>query len=191
MSDFNALGGMPSGPATFPDFRDLMAFVTSALVGGFVLISRSSVGGGMSGRTDGAGLLSVSWKCSAHLARCSSSPEMIFLFLSFTGRLGLFFFPECSGNFIQSLHVSLASCSFCLSSQLLFADSTALYLTLNDINDSRTIQNDLGHQQIWKVDWDMEFNPSKCQVIQVSRARHPIPSRYLLHGHILEVVDHA
>ena len=31
-------------------------------------MSRSSVGDGMSGGTDGAGLLSVSLKCSAHLA---------------------------------------------------------------------------------------------------------------------------
>ena len=33
-----------------------------------MLMSRSSVGFGMSGRTDGAGLLSVSLKCSVHLA---------------------------------------------------------------------------------------------------------------------------
>ena len=37
----------------------------------------------------------------------------------------------------------------------------------------------------------MEFNPTKCQVIQVRRARHPIPARYSLHGHILEEVEHA
>ena len=43
----------------------------------------------------------------------------------------------------------------------LFADDTALYLTLNDINDSRTIQNDLDHLQIWEADWDMEFNPQQ------------------------------
>ena len=59
------------------------------------------------------------------------------------------------------------------------------------ICSSRTIQRDLDHLQIWEADWDMEFNPSKCQVIQVSRARHPIPSRYSLHGHILEVVHHT
>ena len=34
--------------------------------------------------------------------------------------------------------------------------------------------------------------PRRHQIhIQVSRARHPIPARYSLHGHILEVVDHA
>ena len=37
----------------------------------------------------------------------------------------------------------------------------------------------------------MEFNPGKCQVIQVTRVRRPIPSVYHLHGQILEVVDHA
>ena len=37
----------------------------------------------------------------------------------------------------------------------------------------------------------MEFNPGKCQVIQVTRARRPIPSVYHLHGQVLEVVDHA
>ena len=34
----------------------------------------------------------------------------------------------------------------------------------------------------------MEFNPSKCVVIHVTRARTPVPSKYLLHGHILESV---
>ena len=37
----------------------------------------------------------------------------------------------------------------------------------------------------------MEFNPDKCQVVRVSRARRPIPSVYYLHGQVLEVVDHA
>ena len=92
MSAFNASGGIPSGPAAFPDFRDLMALAISFLVGGLVLMSRSSVGGGMIGGTGGAGLLSVSLKCSAHLALCSSSLVMAFPFLSLTGRLGWLFF---------------------------------------------------------------------------------------------------
>ena len=39
--------------------------------------------------------------------------------------------------------------------------------------------------------WDMEFNPSKCQVLHISRARQPIHSQYTLHGEILESVDCA
>ena len=34
----------------------------------------------------------------------------------------------------------------------------------------------------------MEFNPGKCQVIRVTRARTPIPTQYTLHGQTLEVV---
>ena len=34
----------------------------------------------------------------------------------------------------------------------------------------------------------MEFNPSKCQVLHISRARQPIHSQYTLHGEILESV---
>ncbi|RUS79211.1 hypothetical protein EGW08_013040 [Elysia chlorotica] len=52
-----ASGGMPSGPAAFPDLRNFMAFAISALLGGLVLMSRSSVGGGVSGGAGGAGLL--------------------------------------------------------------------------------------------------------------------------------------
>ena len=96
ISDFNASGGMPSGHAALPDLRDLVALLTSVFVGGLVLAPRSSVGGEMSGRTDGAGLLSVSWKCSAHLARCSSSLEMEFVFLYFTCYIWqLIWFARC------------------------------------------------------------------------------------------------
>ena len=27
---------------------------------------------------------------------------------------------------------------------------------------------------VWESDWDMEFNPSKCQVVQVTGSRKPI-----------------
>ena len=34
----------------------------------------------------------------------------------------------------------------------------------------------------------MEFNPSKCVVIHITRSRTPVPSQYLLHGQVLESV---
>ena len=37
----------------------------------------------------------------------------------------------------------------------------------------------------------MEFNPGKCQVIRVTRARTPIPAQYTLHSQTLEVVPSA
>lgn len=37
----------------------------------------------------------------------------------------------------------------------------------------------------------MEFNPSKCQVIHVTKRKHPIPTQYYLHGVHLESVSSA
>ena len=73
----------------------------------------------------------------------------------------------------------------------LFADDTALYLSLNKHKESKSLQEDLNNLQIWDRELDMEFNPGKCQVIQVTHARRPMPSVYHLHGQVLEVVDHA
>ena len=37
----------------------------------------------------------------------------------------------------------------------------------------------------------MEFNPSKCQVIHITRSKNPIPTQYTLHNCILESVSSA
>ena len=37
----------------------------------------------------------------------------------------------------------------------------------------------------------MEFNPSKCQVIHITRSKTPIPTQYTLHNCILESVFSA
>ena len=73
----------------------------------------------------------------------------------------------------------------------LFADDTAVYLTVTNQNDSRILQNDLNTLQKWERTWDMEFNPSKCQVLHIDRTRQLIHSQYTLHGEILESVDSA
>ena len=36
---------------------------------------------------------------------------------------------------------------------------------------------------------EMEFNPSKCQVIHITRSKNPIPTQYTLHNCILEYVS--
>ncbi|RUS76894.1 hypothetical protein EGW08_015333 [Elysia chlorotica] len=57
MSALRASGGISSGPAAFPDLRDFMALTISDLLGGLVLMSRSSVGGGISGGASGAEII--------------------------------------------------------------------------------------------------------------------------------------
>ena len=73
----------------------------------------------------------------------------------------------------------------------LFADDTAVYLTLNSVEDSETLQNDLQLLEKWEEDWDMEFNPSKCQVVHVTRLQNPFPSQYFLHNTLLQAVTSA
>ena len=44
-----------------------------------------------------------------------------------------------------------------------------IYLTLENKSDSDKLQRDLDGLQTWEARWDMEFNPSKCQVVRVTQ----------------------
>ena len=73
----------------------------------------------------------------------------------------------------------------------LFADDTALYLTLESEDDSSTLQNDLNILSAWETKWDMGNNPSKCQVVHVTESKKPVKRDYILHGQVLESVTSA
>ena len=73
----------------------------------------------------------------------------------------------------------------------LFADDTAIYISLTSADTSVTLQNDLNLLEKWELEWDMKFNPSKCQVIHVTKRKDPIPTKYFLHGILLESVSSA
>ena len=73
----------------------------------------------------------------------------------------------------------------------LFADDTAVYLTVQDPNDSERLQIDSNVLHEWEKKWDMEFNPSKCQVLHITRSRNPIRYNYTMHGQTLESVENA
>ena len=47
----------------------------------------------------------------------------------------------------------------------LFADDTALYLTMEGKDDSKALKNDLDILSTWETRWDMEFNPSKLSSV--------------------------
>lgn len=70
----------------------------------------------------------------------------------------------------------------------LFADDKAIYLAVSSLQDAQILQQDLDRLHEWELQWDMEFNSSKCVAIHVTRARTPVPREYLLHGKILESV---
>ena len=48
-------------------------------------------------------------------------------------------------------------------------------------------RKDLDKLQEWERDWQMSFNPSKCEVIRVTWKRNPIKTTYTIHGHDLTV----
>ena len=73
----------------------------------------------------------------------------------------------------------------------LFADDTALYLTMESEDDSSALQTDLDILSAWETRWDMEFNPSKCQVVHVTGFRKTVKTDYVLHGQVLESVPCA
>ena len=72
----------------------------------------------------------------------------------------------------------------------MFADDTALYLNIEGA-DGLALQKDLDKLAVWEARWDMEFNPSKCQMVQVTGSRKPINCTNRLHGHVLETVTSA
>ena len=73
----------------------------------------------------------------------------------------------------------------------LFADDTAVYLTVGGSDDGKALQTDLDRLSVWESQWDMEFNPSQCQAVRVTTAKEVINTVYTLHGLILEVVSSA
>ena len=73
----------------------------------------------------------------------------------------------------------------------LFADDTAIYLSLSNSSHSSLLQHDLHQLEIWETTWDMAFNPSKCQVLQITKRKTPIPTQYSLHNTTLNTVNSA
>ena len=55
-----------------------------------------------------------------------------------------------------------------------FADDTAIYLAIIYEGESIALQNELFTLEKWEQRWDMSFNPSKCQVTHITRAKCPI-----------------
>lgn len=62
------------------------------------------------------------------------------------------------------------------------ADDSFLYRRIRNQQDATALQDDLGGLQRWESDWQMAFNPSRCEVVRISRNRYPIKANYSIHG---------
>ena len=64
----------------------------------------------------------------------------------------------------------------------LFADDTAMYLALDKQTNSDILQKSIESLEKREKLWSMSFNPSKCQVIHVTRHKTPFQTKYHLHA---------
>ena len=75
------------------------------------------------------------------------------------------------------------------STSRLFADDCLLYRTINTPSDARQLQQDLDSLRQWEIDWQMEFNPDKCEVIRITNKKTVITTDYTIHGQRLNTTS--
>ena len=77
------------------------------------------------------------------------------------------------------------------SSVRLFADDCLLYRVIKGHQDAERLQADLNQLQEWEKDWQMLFNPDKCEHIRITNKRNIIQTSYNIHGHTLKETTQA
>ena len=55
----------------------------------------------------------------------------------------------------------------------LFADDAILYFEVASVDDCQVLQSDLNKLTEWEEKWLMSINPSKCEVLTVTRKKQP------------------
>ena len=57
---------------------------------------------------------------------------------------------------------------------LKLADDVLLYNTIHTKEDCLTLQEDLNTLHLWANEWQMMFNPNKCELIRMTNTKLPI-----------------
>ena len=73
----------------------------------------------------------------------------------------------------------------------LFADDTAMYLAISSTTEGQVLQTDLACLEQWEKMWDVQFNPSKCQFLHITKKVEPLNTKYILHNVELESASAA
>jgi len=73
----------------------------------------------------------------------------------------------------------------------LFADDCILYRPIRHFSDCETLQNDVDKLAQWEQQWRMQFHPSKCNSMSVTRSKTHFKYNYILKGHTLESIETA
>ena len=73
----------------------------------------------------------------------------------------------------------------------LYADDVLLYSVTHSEADCVRLQEDLKLLHQWSILWQMEFNPSKCEFLQMTNKRNPIKYQYSISDAVIQQVTHA
>jgi hypothetical protein len=73
----------------------------------------------------------------------------------------------------------------------LIADDCLMYRKVSSTSDCTQLQEDRDNLIKWEQQWQMQFNPDKCEVLTITKKRKPLHHDYTIHGHILQHVDSA
>ena len=66
-----------------------------------------------------------------------------------------------------------------------------MYLAIISTTEGQVLQTDLACLVQWEKMWDMQFNPSKCQVLHITKKVKPLNTKYILHNVELESASAA
>ena len=66
-----------------------------------------------------------------------------------------------------------------------------LYRVIRDKKDGESLQTDLDHLQEWERDWQIIFNPDRCEHIRITYKRNVIQASYNIHGQPLKEPPNA
>jgi hypothetical protein len=76
------------------------------------------------------------------------------------------------------------------STARVFADDCVIYRPIHTEKDHQLMQEDLDTLVGWSDIWQMEFNVSKCAIMQTTNKRSKTDFPYKMKGETLEKVDH-
>ena len=73
----------------------------------------------------------------------------------------------------------------------LFADDSYLHKEIDIPSDVEDLQKDIDELVELEKEWNMEFHPGKCKMLQITNKRKIIESNYYIHNEKLENVTEA
>ena len=60
----------------------------------------------------------------------------------------------------------------------IYADDVALYAAVSSHQDCVDLQDNLSHIHDWSLRWQLKLSPSKCEALNITNKRSPIPFTY-------------